>query len=167
MTATSSSSSSDMFPWWKTPFGKLTDAYLSEVWRMRDVRLDGYPLMGTADHFLPSLSVVAAFCVCYAVLAARVGPALMSHRRPLSTRTPMLAYNAFQVVANAAMLAVGLSAWPPGGYDPLCHPVDRSDTLAASTTVFLSYCFFAMKFVDMLDTLFFVLRKNFRQVIFR
>lgn len=48
----------------------------------------------------------------------------------------------------------------------MCEPLDFSDTYDGITAAKLCYCYMMLKMLDLLDTLFFVLRKKANQVSF-
>ncbi len=66
-------------------------------WSQRDVRVDGWPMMGS---YYPTLLV----CIAYVFGAKVVGPRLMHDRPALQLRLPMSVYNFGQFVAHFAMM---------------------------------------------------------------
>ena len=101
----------------------------------------------------------------YLLFVTRLGPWFMSRRPAYELRTPMLVYNILMVVFNAYFFfkfisfseygRVYLNFEFPSRYD------DSPKALAITQTMYL---YFWTKFIDLLDTVFFVLRKRDRQV---
>ncbi|RWS00847.1 elongation of very long chain fatty acids protein-like isoform X2, partial [Dinothrombium tinctorium] len=93
------------------------------------------------------------------------GPKLMKNRKPFDLRWLMIIYNFSMVILSAWMftqgcqlLNYGLDAWE-------CQVIDY--TLTTSQTMQLiqiGWIFFISKLIELLDTIFFVLRKKSEQV---
>ena len=125
-----------------------------------DTRLDGWPLM---DNPLWT----AAICLCYIYFAKVLGPKLMEKRPAFELREMMMVYNAFQVLFHILLLwEVGRCGWFTGKFSYLCEPVDFSNDPSALRIMRAGYMFFISKYVDMIDTVFFVLRKKSNQISF-
>lgn len=58
----------------------------------------------------------------------------------------------------------GRFTWFSGTYNIFCQPVDYSNDPAALSVLRAGYLFYMSKFVDLFDTIFFVLRKKSNQV---
>ncbi len=63
----------------------------------RDLRVDSWPLMNSAWP-------TALLCLFYALVATRLGPALMRGRPPMQLSSLTLAYNAAQVLSAAYLV---------------------------------------------------------------
>lgn len=50
--------------------------------------------------------------------------------------------------------------------DFMCEELDFSDSFIGMRSAQMSYCYFLVKILDLLDTVFFVLRKRTRQISF-
>ena len=71
----------------------------------------------------------------------------------------------FQVLLNVVIIFLAVPVnFRMKEFNFFCQPVDRSDSPDSALLAKMSYCFFAIKFLDMADTAFFVLRKKNRQV---
>ena len=69
------------------------------------------------------------------------------------------------MVLNTFLVVRVVFALSLTGFDLSCQEVDYSMGGDAETIARMSYYFFLIKFLDMLDTVFFVLRKRQHQVI--
>ena len=133
-----------------------------DMWQASvDARVSQYPLMEGGPW--PVLAIIAAYVYFVKVL----GPDLMQHRKPFNMKPIILAYNVLMVLINSFFFYVlarrtnfGLRTWQ-------CNPLsqyNRADDKEWQFIVYVGWLFVMSKFVDLLDTVFFVLRKNFHQV---
>ena len=78
---------------------KLTELSIAydEVWKRRDSRLDGYPLMGSPLY-------TGLICTAYVYIVKVAGPKFMEGRQPYNIRTFMVFYNAFQVILSGYLV---------------------------------------------------------------
>ena len=110
----------------------------------------------------------------------------MENREPYEIRRVMIVYNAFQTVFSFWMFKESWAFYVSGDYSWHCQPVDYSnnDQVLLSSMKQLLYLllfnhatfsqalrvlrvgwwYFFSKFVDLLDTVFFIMRKKFNQV---
>ncbi|KAH8337015.1 hypothetical protein KR059_011708, partial [Drosophila kikkawai] len=101
----------------------------------------------------------------YLLLIFKIGPDFMECRKPLNVTSAMLKYNIFQIVINGIMFGLGCYyLFVKRVYDvrcleamPLDHPGKNEDRLVI-------YIYFLNKVLDLCDTLFFVLRKSYKQI---
>ncbi|KAH8288691.1 hypothetical protein KR054_007947, partial [Drosophila jambulina] len=137
-------------------------AMFSQVWDFlrtptEDVHL---PLVGS--HW-PVLTILGT----YLLLVKVVGPKLMKNRKPFDLRGVIKAYNIMQIVYNLLMFVITVHfIFGPGNFDfrcirnlPIGHEYKNWERM-------LSYSYFVNKFVDMLETFFFILRKKDNQISF-
>ncbi|XP_017040779.1 elongation of very long chain fatty acids protein F [Drosophila ficusphila] len=116
------------------------------------------PLMGTP---IPSVVIVLA----YLLLIFKVGPDFMKSRKPYNLRTAMLIYNLSQVFMNFIFFVMSAYyLFVKKTYNlccmevlPLNHPDKNAERL-------MTYAFFLNKLADLMDTIFFVLRKSYKQI---
>ncbi|CAH1637653.1 unnamed protein product [Spodoptera littoralis] len=120
----------------------------------------------TQDWFLirtpwPGLFIM----LLYLATIFRWLPDYMSNRPAYDLRKIIAAYNAIQIVGCAYIAYKSLALGWLSHYSLICQGVDDGpDSLEYAWTV--CYAYFIMKLVDLLDTIFFVLRKKQNQVTF-
>ncbi|ALC41559.1 CG17821 [Drosophila busckii] len=101
----------------------------------------------------------------YAAFVFRVGRKFMENRKPLNVKTPMIVYNAFQVVYNSILfynLVYYMYVEPM--YDLRCMETLPLDHPKKNVERWIMYGYFINKLLDLLDTVFFVLRKSYKQI---
>ncbi|CAL1286991.1 unnamed protein product [Larinioides sclopetarius] len=95
-----------------------------------------------------------------------IGPAFMRNRKPYTLKKTLICYNFLQSALNAYLsYQVILGVW--GKWDLRCnvrHNPNFDEIAKASIQNF--YYYYYLKFVDLLDTVFFVLRKKKNQLTF-
>ncbi|XP_046400868.1 elongation of very long chain fatty acids protein AAEL008004-like [Ischnura elegans] len=126
---------------------------------LSDPRTSSWPLVGSP---FPGLCILAA----YLYFVRRLGPSLMANRPAMDLRNILVVYNAFQVVVNAWLFYECLDAAWLWNYNYTCQPVDYSDSPDALRIARGCYYYFLLKIMELLDTVFFILRKKFNQVSF-
>lgn len=110
---------------------------------------------------LPSVMI----CFAYVYLVKVLGPKLMKNRPAFQLQRTLMAYNLFQIIVNSWLFyELGRFGWLSGNYSFICQPVDYSNSEAAVRVLRAGYCFYISKFIDLFDTMFFVLRKKNTQV---
>lgn len=134
--------------------------YYYDIWQeYGDPRINQFPMMGGGPWSV--LGIIAAYVYFVKVL----GPEIMASRKPFSLKPVIFIYNIMMIMINAFFFITasyhtkfGIQTW-------YCQPVDQnaldSDMM---WKLQIGYLFVMSKFIDLLDTIFFVLRKNFRQV---
>ncbi|PAA49026.1 hypothetical protein BOX15_Mlig003805g3 [Macrostomum lignano] len=123
-----------------------------------DPRLDGWFLM---DSPVPS----TLLSILYVVLVL-AGMRWMKGRAPFDLRPLMVVYNLSMVVFSAWLVyEFCVSGWL-AGYSLGCQPVDFSRSPKAIRMAKTCWWFYFSKFIEMLDTFFFVLRGRFELVTF-
>ncbi|XP_050342677.1 elongation of very long chain fatty acids protein 7-like [Nymphalis io] len=102
----------------------------------------------------------------YLMFVFKWGPRFMKNRPAYNIDTIMIIYNVIQVISCAYIFLVGLiEIWIPN-YKLFCEPVDFSDSKTAIDIATLSYYYYLTKYLDLMDTIFFVLRKKYNQISF-
>ncbi|XP_026282372.1 elongation of very long chain fatty acids protein 7-like [Frankliniella occidentalis] len=128
---------------------------------LADPRTNHLPLVGNPFHGLAIIGF-------YLYFVLNLGPRLMEGRDPLNVKNLMTVFNIFQIGSSVFIFYKCLVlGWGPGGhYKLFCQPVDFSDDPAAVEIAWYVWFYMILKFIDLLDTVFIVLRKNQRQVTF-
>ncbi|VDI18413.1 fatty acid elongase 3 [Mytilus galloprovincialis] len=123
-----------------------------------DPRVNDWLLMETP------IPVVIIF-VSY-LLMVKFGPKLMEHRKPLQFHNVLIAYNLFMVLLSAYMFYEFLMSAVLAGYSIRCQPVDYSNNPIAIRMAKVCWLYFFSKIIEILDTIFFILRKKDQQITF-
>lgn len=111
---------------------------------------------------LPGLTLISL----YLFFVNSWGPRFMKNRKPFELKHTLIVYNLFQVLVSSYLFYLGLTkAWLTK-YSWKCEPVDFSETEEALEVATAVYVYFLAKLTELLDTVFFVLRKKDRQVTF-
>ncbi|XP_072758382.1 very long chain fatty acid elongase 7-like isoform X1 [Anoplolepis gracilipes] len=127
--------------------------------------IDTWPLMGSPG---PMLCIIST----YLIFVLKVGPKMMEKKPPFQLKTVIILYNAFQVLFNTWLTYLIFSfiikykhLYFPYG----CNFYSLHDAEAKRTQLVLlqgGYWYFFAKVIELLDTVFFVLRKKQYQVTF-
>merc|ERR1711884_296737 len=139
-----------------------------EFWfdpKERDYRTEGWLLCHFNDS-LGGLPTPLFVCTAYVLFAVKIGPSFMENRKPYEISTLINLYNLFQVVANVLLVygyyTNGWSTyynWLCQGLDPDPNPGSPGYNMAI-----VALGAYLIRYVDFLDTLFFILRKKFGNV---
>ncbi|GBP79564.1 Elongation of very long chain fatty acids protein 4 [Eumeta japonica] len=121
----------------------------------------------TKDWFLIASPVQGLTLLgVYLMFVLKWGPEWMKNRPPLNMDKFLIVYNALQVLACGFIFIRSiLEAWG-WRYRWICEPVDFSTSEHALLVASYVYYYFLLKVVDLLDTVFFVLRKKNNQISF-
>lgn len=102
----------------------------------------------------------------YVYFVTSLGPKLMENRKPFELKKVMITYNFFIVLFSVYMCyEFVMSGWGTG-YSFRCDIVDYSQSPRAMRMVHTCWLYYFSKFIELLDTVFFVLRKKNSQVTF-
>ncbi|XP_072949170.1 very long chain fatty acid elongase 7-like [Epargyreus clarus] len=117
--------------------------------------VDKWPLMNFND--------VAFVLLTYLLFILKVGPVFMEGRSPFLLKRFLLIYNAVKVV-NSTVLAYKFLCYinDKGLFPRKCEHDERTLYIIAA----LYWKYMATKILDLLDTIFFVLRKKYNQMTF-
>ncbi|XP_069354763.1 very long chain fatty acid elongase 7-like [Maniola hyperantus] len=117
------------------------------------------------DWFLMSSPMpVAGIMISYWLFVLKLGPMYMKSRDPVQVTKYLVVYNIFQVFVSFYIAIAVINCMRTYGVFPsICpgDPVERKSLLVRSCHTFL-----LAKITELLDTIFFVLKKNGRQVTF-
>lgn len=135
-------------------FTKMYDDLLTK----RDLRVENWFMMS---------SPIPSFVICFAyIVFVKMGPWLMKDRKPFNIRNILLFYNfAMVLLSTYCFLEFNLAGWL-AGYTLGCQTVDYSNSPQAVRMASVCWVFYISKFIELLDTIFFILRKKFNQVSF-
>lgn len=124
-----------------------------------DARVKDYPLM---QSFLNMTGILLA----YVILSVYIGPRLMANRKPFRLNTAMITYNLSMVALNAYIVyEFMMSGWATT-YTWRCDLIDYSSSPQALRMIRAAWLFYFSKYIELLDTAFFVLRKKQSQITF-
>ncbi|CAH0391947.1 unnamed protein product [Bemisia tabaci] len=126
---------------------------------LQDERTKDWPLMSSP---WPTLGLL----VFYNYFVQSLGPRLMKDRKPFKLDGVLIVFNVVQILANILCLYECLKHGWGGRYNWICEPFDRAPTPENITVARVVYGYFLLKVSDLLDTVFFVLRKKNGQVSF-
>ncbi|XP_050502031.1 elongation of very long chain fatty acids protein isoform X2 [Diabrotica virgifera virgifera] len=107
-----------------------------------------------------------AILIIWMYFVLNIGPKMMKDREPFDLRKTLIVYNLVQVIISSYIfIRGGIIGWF-GKYSYKCQPIDYSDAPEAQEMRHLMYLYFINKLLELLDTVFFVLRKKQNQVTF-
>nr|XP_026488598.1 elongation of very long chain fatty acids protein 4-like [Vanessa tameamea] len=95
------------------------------------------------------------------------GPQLMADRPAYKLKNTIIVYNIVQIFLSGLM-TVKCMTWLylPGYYNIWCQKINYEDTEVERMVIDYVWLYYVIKIIDLLDTVFFVLRKKFNQVTF-
>jgi len=117
--------------------------------------------------FRGGLWPIMSILVAYLLFSLVLGPKLMAGRKPFQLRGPIFAYNIFMVVLNVYFFFESIQAYEFGRalMNFEYPPTDTKDVSAQEMRrLTFVYWYFVSKIIDLMDTVFFVLRKKWSQV---
>ncbi|XP_008283977.1 elongation of very long chain fatty acids protein 1a [Stegastes partitus] len=124
-----------------------------------DARVKDYPLMQSPIQ-------MTSILLAYVFLSVYVGPRLMANRKPFGLKTAMIVYNLSMVLLNAYIVyEFMMSGWGTT-YTWRCDLIDTSSSPEALRMIRVAWLFYFSKYIELLDTAFFVLRKKQSQITF-
>ncbi|XP_017798362.1 PREDICTED: elongation of very long chain fatty acids protein AAEL008004-like [Habropoda laboriosa] len=102
----------------------------------------------------------------YLYFVHELGPNIMAKRKPFNLDRIVQLYNLIQIVMCAYVFYKAMTlAWLVD-YRFYCEPVDFSYNLRALEITRIVWIYFMLKILDLIDTIFFVLRKKENQISF-
>ncbi|XP_059156417.1 elongation of very long chain fatty acids protein 4-like isoform X2 [Physella acuta] len=123
-----------------------------------DERVSDWPLMW---GYTPTLAITAAY-----LLAVWVLPKMMEKRPALQLKVPLIIYNFVCVIINFHICSELLLCSTALGYSYSCQPVSYTQDPHEMRIAKALWWFYFSKCIEMLDTIFFILRKKNNQVSF-
>ncbi|XP_050503827.1 elongation of very long chain fatty acids protein-like [Diabrotica virgifera virgifera] len=140
----------------------LLDGFHEMFDRNQDHRTKDYFLMSSP---IPTMITVAIYLYTIKVLL----PAYMKNKKPYDLKNVILIHNFIQVLISTALfLGFLFAGWYPIKYDIKCQSPRLPDLIegAGIKIMHVSYGYYLSKFVELFDTVFFVLRKKDQHVSF-
>lgn len=136
--------------------------YYYDVWNeFGDPRVAEYPLMDGG----PWLSILLV--ALYVYISKYAGPRLMQNRKPFDLKQIIFVHNVFLVFYNFYIFSNGMSLTNYGLESLTCKRPNRFSTDEKDLRkIYFGWLYFISKFIDFLDTFFFLLRKKDRQLSF-
>ncbi|XP_070557474.1 very long chain fatty acid elongase 4-like [Ptychodera flava] len=123
-----------------------------------DKRVDDWFLMSSP---VPTLAIIMLY-----LLIVLVGPKIMENREPFQLKVPMIIYNFF-------IMALSIHTWTQcvyhmykANYSWSCTPVKYTNDYHELSIAAALWWYYFSKCIEMLDTVFFILRKKNNQLSF-
>ncbi|RWS23398.1 elongation of very long chain fatty acids protein-like isoform X2, partial [Leptotrombidium deliense] len=115
-------------------------------------------------YFIANPLPILSFTVTYLITVKIIGPKIMRNRKAFELRKAMIAYNTTMVITSLVMFIemANLIEW--GKYAFTCQKVDTSTADVPMRMCNIGWYFLVTKFIEYIDTIFFVLRKKENQV---
>ncbi|XP_055568146.1 elongation of very long chain fatty acids protein 4-like isoform X2 [Falco biarmicus] len=135
-----------------------TQEFYNWVLESGDPRTDPWPLVHSP---LPVTLLFASY-----LFVVALGPFYMRRRKPLKLRGLLIAYNLTMMTLSSYMFYEFLATSILDDYSYLCQPVDYSQSELGMRMARVCWWFFFSKVIELLDTVFFILRKKQDQVTF-
>ncbi|XP_019870255.1 elongation of very long chain fatty acids protein AAEL008004 [Aethina tumida] len=124
---------------------------------LADPRAESLPLLKTP---FPTILIL----ILYQKFSYDWGPKFMANRKPYNIKNVILWFNIIQVIINSTLTIIGLKLYFSHSW--LCQPINWSWTPEGFYELHLTYIYYLLKISDLADTVFFILKKNYRQVTF-
>ncbi|KAM4605037.1 elongation of very long chain fatty acids protein 1a [Polymixia lowei] len=129
------------------------------ILKRTDARVRDYPLMQSPIQ-------MTAILLAYIFFSKYAGPRFMANRKPFCLNTAMIVYNFSMVAVNAYIVYEFMMAGWGTTYTWRCDLCDFSSSPQALRMIRAAWMFYFSKFIELLDTVFFVLRKKHSQITF-
>ncbi|CAO1420607.1 unnamed protein product [Diamesa hyperborea] len=126
---------------------------------MADQRTNGWPMIASP---VPGMTIIGL----YLYFVNSWGPRYMKDRKPFVLKGTLIAYNFIQVMISVYLFTEGLNGAWLRHYSWRCQPVNWANDDLGRREARGCYVYFIAKLTELLDTVFFVLRKKDRQVTF-
>ncbi|KAF7279822.1 hypothetical protein GWI33_006705 [Rhynchophorus ferrugineus] len=114
--------------------------------------------------FVKSPLPILGILTLYLLFVLKWGPEYMKNKKPYEMKNVLMIYNLTQVLCNFYMFKETIAIWKE--YSWICQPIDTSNSESSLTMIFYVHFYFLNKISDLLDTVFFVLRKKQSQISF-
>ncbi|KAL0109554.1 hypothetical protein PUN28_014547 [Cardiocondyla obscurior] len=138
---------------------KIVEWYRDLMENKQDPRTQEWFLISGPGPILTIIATYIYFCVS-------AGPRYMKNKKPYELRNTLIIYNFIQVLLSLYLLNEGLMAGWLYEYSFICQPVSYLYKPSSMRMARAVYTYFICKLIELLDTVFFVLRKKDRQITF-
>ncbi|CAG9814019.1 unnamed protein product [Phaedon cochleariae] len=118
----------------------------------------------TSNLLFSSPFSIIAVMVIYVHAVKIWGPKLMENRQPYNIKNIIMTYDILQILLNTYISVQALRQVAIIQID--CGAIDWSDNPKSLEQLSIMKYFFGLKLVDLVETIFFVLRKSYRQISF-
>ncbi|XP_065174109.1 very long chain fatty acid elongase 4-like [Atheta coriaria] len=132
------------------------DLYSFVFTKLPDERVENWFLMSSP------WPTVGLMCL-YLYIILDYGPKFMKNRQAFCIDKLLVVYNAVQIICCAAIAIEGTRTGLIN-YNFLCEPMDYSEKSVYQAR--LMWFYYILKMIDLLDTIFFILRKKDNQITF-
>jgi hypothetical protein len=144
--------------------GNVVNNYNDVLKNVKDPMIDTWPLMASSGPMLYTIGI-------YLIFVLKVGPKIMEKRKAFQLNTVMILYNAFQVLFNAWLVNLILNIdfkYLLSTYGcNQCVQSNSAESIKVQTAMSRAGWWYVFaKFIELLDTVFFVLRKKQSQISF-
>ncbi|KAI1296783.1 Elongation of very long chain fatty acids protein 7 [Halotydeus destructor] len=135
---------------------------LFDFWeRNGDPRVRDLPLLSGGP--IPVLTIIGS----YLLFVYYLGPKFMENRKPIEMRPLMLFFNSFMLAVNGAGFVMAVIASNGTQEMWACRRLDPTTTdFRPTLLLYLGYFYLWSRIFDMIDTVFFTLRKKYNHVSF-
>ncbi|BET00396.1 GNS1/SUR4 family [Nesidiocoris tenuis] len=141
-------------------FQSFSDFWNYIFFELGDKRTNHWPLLGSP---IPGLTILAL----YLLFVKWIGPKMMENRKPFELKEVLIVYNAYQVFFSMYLVYEALDGLWLNKYS--CFRCESVEWEANEYTMRICrgfYVYFIAKLTELLDTVFFVLRKKDNQITF-
>ncbi|XP_018327717.1 elongation of very long chain fatty acids protein 7-like [Agrilus planipennis] len=139
-------------------FKKLASGYHHLFYELADPRVEPFFLMSSP---IP-VAIIVAF---YIYFVFKLGPRLMKNRPPFDLEKVLIIYNIVQIIL-CGYLVIQFVRHLLFTYSFICEPISYSTDEMSIFVARHVWLYFIIKVIDLLDTVFFVLRKKNNQISF-
>jgi len=130
--------------------------YVHDVWLE-----SGHPVISKLPLVGGSPWIAFASVILYNIFIQKIGPAWMKNRQPFDLKWIIVVHNALLVLVNAYVVYIALP------HVPLvfeCTKIEYLNQTELEMLLKVFYFYYISKYVDLMDTVFFLLRKKWRNI---
>ncbi|KAJ3620817.1 hypothetical protein MTP99_004733 [Tenebrio molitor] len=124
---------------------------------LSDPRMNRF-LMGTPVQLV---TIIA----CYLLLIYKLGPNFMKGRKTFELKKILVGYNILQIFFNLGIFILMFTCWRNQSFT-FCIPSEKLENSESILPLRAHYYYLLLKYFDLVETVFYVLRKKERQISF-